>query len=173
MRILLLIIVLAGFTAGPLWANTYSCRDSSGQTHFSDSLQGLSEECRDQGEVVESGNIGNLNFVPGPQVESSDVKFKRSVQAAEQEEQQKRNLASQLRNSAENLLDRYQQAIAERRQARFKYNYRKRIRIIEARRKIDQIVEEKQQLLTDLDAARVPTADKEAVRKILAGIVDE
>ena len=173
MRSLVLIVVLACFSAGPLWAKAYSCRDSSGQTHFSDSQQGLPEECRDQGEVVKSGTTGNLNLVPGPRLENSGIQPGRGVQAAEREQAQKQELAQQLRNRAEALSAQYRQAAEEKWQAKTGWNTNKRKHVKVANDKLLQILEGKQRLLLDLDAARVPTRDKNEIREILAELDED
>lgn len=173
MRVLLLIILLVNASAAAAWAKAYSCSDSAGRTHFSDNLQGLPEDCRDEAKKVGSGNTGNLNYVPDPQIENSEIEYKHSVRAVEREEQQRDQLARQLHHRAEALREQYRQAVAEKWQAKTGWSNNKRKQVKAANDKLLRILENKQQLSSDLDTAKVPTRDKDAIRKILAELDED
>ncbi len=171
MRILLLIVLLSALSGGPVWAKTYSCRDSSGQLHYSDNLQGLPQECLGKEKVVKPSKTDNLNYVPAtPQPRGSGSDFKRSVRAAEREIEEKEVRLQVLQGRAEKLLERYRVAVAEKRQAKRRWKYSSRERLRQANAEIDRVRTEKQQLLVELEAVRVPARKKEATRKILAEI---
>ena len=174
MRVLLLIVVLITLSGVAVWAKTYSCRDSSGQLHFSDNLQGLPEECLGQEKVVKPGTPDNLQYVPAtPQPRGSGSDFNRSVRAAEREVEEKEVQLQVMLSRAEKLLERYRMAVAEKHQAKRRWAYSSRERIKQANAEIARVRAEKQQLLVELEAVRVSTRKKETTRKVLAEIDEE
>lgn len=174
MRVLLLIILFINLSAGVVWAKTYSCRDSSGQLHFSDNLQGLPEECLGKEKVVKPGPADNLNYVPAtPVPQGSGIEFKHSVRAVERELQAEESQKRQLHSRAESLLENYRAAVAEKRQAKRSWSYSSRDKIKQADSEIAQARTGKQQLLDELDDAIIPAKEKAAVRTILEGIDPE
>lgn len=171
MRILLMILLLVSVSFVSCWAETYSCRDSSGKLHFSDNLQGLPEECWGKERLVEPVEPDNLNYVPAtPSPQGSGAEFKHSVRAVERELQQTETQKRQLQGRAEKLLVRYQQLVADKRQAKRSWDYASRGKIKQADAEIAQVRAEKQQLLTEMKTAKMTSKEKDAVRRVLQGI---
>lgn len=173
MRLLLMILVL-GWLAPLCWGQTYTCRDSSGQLHFADNLQGLPEECRGNEKVVNPGKADNLNFVPATPAESGVTReFEKSVESVERELREKRETAQQLRLQSETLRERYQETLAAKRRAQRVWGYDSRDKIKQADTEIERIKSEKQRLLAELMVARMPAKERAAIREVLAEVESE
>lgn len=171
MRVFLLLLLLINLFVFSVWAKTYSCRDSQGQLHYSDNLQGLPEECLGKEKEVKPGTADNLNYVPAtPQPQGSGIEFKHSVRAVERDLQKEESQKRQLRSRAESLLERYRAAVAGKRQAKRSWSYRSRDIIKQADGEIAQARTGKQQLLDELADAGIPEKEKESIRTILKGI---
>ncbi len=174
MRVLLLIVLMVAFSVLSAWPQTYSCRDGEGRMHFSDNLQGLPEECIGKEKTIKPGSADNLNFVPAtPQPRGASDEFKRSVQSAEQALQQKEDLEQQLQSRAEELLQSYQQAVVEKRQARRSWDYGSREIVKKADEEMAKARTGKQELLKELAGARISTEEKDKIRQTLQGIESE
>ena len=171
MRLLLLMVLLFGLLASVCWGQTYSCRDSSGQLHFSDNPQSFPDECRGKEKLVKPGKVDNLNFVPATPTEPGVTrKFEESVESVERELSQKRETAQRLRTQAEALRARYRTALADKRRAKRDWSYDSRQKIQQADAELDKIKVEKQGLLDELTAAKMGATEKDVVQEILAEI---
>jgi hypothetical protein len=174
MRILLTLILLTYVSVTAASAKTYSCVDSSGVMHFSDNLQGLPEECLGKQKEVKQGDPDNLIYVPAtPPPQGSGSEFRRSVRAEERSQEKSRNIALNIRNRAEKLLERYQKASQEKSDARWRWRYSARQKMHKANQEIALVLKEKQQLLQELKRSSLTRAEKEEVRSLLADISDE
>lgn len=168
MRILLLLVLWFGFFTMSGEAQTYSCRDSKGQLHFSDNLQGLPAECLGQTRDVKPGKADNLNYVPAiPDPQESSHEFKQSVRDAEQEEVEKKLTVKQLSTRVDVLLQRYRTAMEDKHRARRAWDNSSRQKIKLADDEIAEVRAEKQRLLREVEKLRLPSGEKvEIVNKL-------
>lgn len=171
MRILLLLLLLTAFANTHSWAKTYSCRDSQGKMHFADNLQGLPSECLGKEKVIKPDKPDNLNYVPATKDPSAPgIKFQHSVRDAEREQQRKQVEKRQLHSRAEKLLERYQEALAEKRRAKRSWSYSSRDIIKSSDQTISGVKADKELLLEELNSARVGTEEKTKIEQVLSGI---
>lgn len=174
MRVLLLVALLTGVFLPTASAEIYSCRDRSGELHFSDNLQGLPDGCRSKEQKIKPGNIDNLNFVPSqPEAPPPAVDFQRSVRAVDRDRQEVAQQSRQLPLRAKKLLEDYRAAKQQKRQARRSWSYRSREVIKQADEEIVRARAGKKQLLQELEKSELSTEDKKTVQSLLDGIVAE
>jgi hypothetical protein len=172
-RSLLLGILLLSLLCSAGWAKTYSCRDSAGQVHFSDRLQGLPEDCRDNAREIETKSLGGVQYV-SPQSDSfsGDEDFRIMLQEVEAERRLREQNLQQLQAKADKLLKQYNQLKEEMSRARRVWDTDARQKL--KRLKLDRlkIYEEKRQILMDLDEKRLGRYG-ETVKDTLKGISDD
>jgi len=172
MRIVLLFALLC--LAQPALAKTYSCRDSDGQLHFSDNLQGLPEECLGKEQVVKPGPIDNLQYVPETKLPAeSNEEFRRAVRQVEREERLRNQAANQFRQQTEGLRQRYLDIKEEMRRARRIWDDRSRQKLKQLKVDLANLLEEKQSLQQELTDRRLKREDQQAIEVILQDIEDE
>lgn len=171
MRLMSLTLAAYLLLAPVCWGQTYSCRDSSGQQHFADNLQGLPEECRGQEKVIQPGSTDNLNFVPAvPADQAGGRSFQQSVEAVERELREKKETEQRLKDEAEALRDRFRTVLTEKRRAKRVWGYDSRQKIEQANAELEIIKAEKQRLQKELSVARLAAQDREVVQGFLAEI---
>lgn len=171
MRILLFILLLTSVAVSSGWAKIYSCRDRSGQLHYSDNLQGLPEVCLGKQTEVKADGADRLNIVPrSPQSSQSSAEFNRSVRAVEREQANAKRQSLRLQQQVEKLIKELQTATLKKHKARRNEIYRSRQIINQANADIARVREQKQQLLQELEDVRLPRREKEQLRSLLEGI---
>lgn len=174
MHIFLFIVLLVWLQPLNIHAKSYSCRDSEGQLHFSDNLQGLPEECWGKEKELTLREPDNLNFVPvTPEPEKPGIEYQHSVREVERKQQQKMQQARYLEERASRLADQYQKARQTKRNALRSWNYESRQTIKQADVKIGQIRINKQRLLEEVSAIRLASDKERSIRELLDGITEE
>lgn len=174
MRILILLVVILPMLVTLAGAASYSCRDSSGRQHLADSLANLPEECRGDAQTHKPADaLGGLNVVPATEVPAgTSERFQQSVQEAEREEREKQQRVAPYRKEAESLVARYERAIETRRKSQLKWTYRTRREYDDAIKEIEQVQDEKQQLLQKFPELNLTPAQEAEVEQILKTIKD-
>lgn len=168
---LVLMLVVCSSTAQ---AVTYSCRDSGGQLHVSDTLQGLPEECRGRAVERREQDPDNLNFVPpAKQPAGSGAEFDRAVREEEQEQRLREQRAARYVQQAQHWAEQFQQARREKRQAKRSWSYQSREIIQRADRQIAEARAGKRTLLEKLDKERLPRDRVAEIRSWLQQIPSE
>ncbi len=174
MRGLLLVILGLLLLAPTAQGETYSCRDSRGQLHFSDNLHELPEECLGKEKVVPSTSSDNLQFVPDtPVSREEERRFEKSVQEVERSLEQRKAELQQMRARAENLQQRYQQLMEQIRRARRINDIpaRQQLKLLKPQRK--ELYAEKMKLQDELAGSRLGREDVAAVEALLEEISAE
>jgi len=174
MRVFLLFLILVNTAVVSCLAQTYSCRDAQGQTHFADSPQGLPEECWEKAQLHKPKPGDNVQYVPAaPSPKGSGPAFQETVREAEQqlEHQQQQEVKFQkIRERAAQLVGSYRQARIDKRRARRSWSNSSRQIIQEADENIEKARTGKQNLLKELARVEVATEKKTQVEEILEEI---
>ena len=171
MRTFLCVVLLVILASVSVWAKTYSCRDTTGQLHFSYNLDALPVECLDQVKEVGPGPIDNLQYVPAtPVKKSTGTTFEQNVKEVEQQLQRKQEQRAELRQRAEKIVERFEQARSERREAKRRWNYSSRDRIKKADAEIARVREKKTILLEELAESRLDKEDRDYIKSQLGNI---
>ncbi|MBE9485888.1 MAG: hypothetical protein IMY82_01805 [Chloroflexi bacterium] len=170
MKKVLLAILLLLLIPSVGWVKNYSCRDSKGQWHFADNLQGLPEECLGQEKEIKLQSDKLIIVPAAPDPQKPGGKFQDSVRAAEREQQEKESAARELKLQAESLVERHRQAVQLKRQAKRRWSYESRTTIKQADDELQQVEKERRQLLDELNSARLTTAERRQIRDLLEGI---
>lgn len=173
MRGLLLVIFCLLLLSTTVQGKTYSCRDSSGQLHFSDNVQGLPQECRGKEQVVSSTSPDNLQFVPGNPVSRADQRrFENSVREVEQALERRKERALQMQTKADSLLQRYQQLMEKiRRARRIGEKELQALKLLKQERL--ELYAEKRKLLDELAGSRLGREEVDAIESRLREITAE
>ncbi|SHI96642.1 protein of unknown function [Malonomonas rubra DSM 5091] len=170
MRILLLLSIFLCLSL-PVAAKTYSCRDSAGQIHFSDNLQGLPEECLGKEQVVKPGPIDNLQYVPATKLPAqADRDFQRAVRRVEREERLKSETAARFKQEAEELHRNYLQIKDEMSRARRIWDNRSRQKLKQLKIDLADLVGEKEELLLEIEEQNLASQDRQEIEAILQDI---
>jgi hypothetical protein len=174
MRRLVLMVI---FCLAPMLveATLYSCRDSEGRLHVTDNLQSLPDECRADVREVEVGDPDNLHFVPEatlPPVEDTRSRFELEVLEQERRQREQQQREEQLISQARGLVDQFEQAQQDRRNAIRSWTYDSRATIERAADDMTAARNGKQRMLTNLEQQRVSVRTSEQVRAILEQITE-
>ncbi len=172
MKALLLALCLCGFLQPTLaGAKTVSCRDARGALYIADNLMSLPEECRQKGQTLSPENSGNVNFVPATPPSTTDNQaFERAVKEEDQARTDRNNKAAGMLSRAKKLVETYESALDERKSAIRNKTYGSRKNIIKAEQDMQQARRGKEDLLSSLARAYIPTSQKQQIRKLLERI---
>lgn len=170
-RIALLTLLLFVFVR-PATAEIYSCTDKDGVRYVADTLMRLPATCRNQAETLNMSDKDKVNYVPAQKQKSGrgPDEFERAVHEVEQKAAQQRQYESRLVQRAEKIAKDFHKAVYQRKEAlrNTQYGYRKQVQAADAL--LQRSRKQKQELLTEVEQARLSTEIKSQINKQLSQV---
>ncbi len=170
-RLVLAALIVA--TCLPAQAQIYRCRQASGALLMTDDPSKFPPDCTPVGESGSEGVSGSFSLMPEaeiPSVGSGEVE--QAVREQRERLEERRDRIAGWRDKAKALASQYEQAVVRRNEAYNSWSYDSREVVRESLEAMTRIKKEKQQLLQEIEQARIPSPDQQAIRQTLSAIPD-
>jgi hypothetical protein len=170
-RLLLAALLVA--TCLPSHAEIYRCRQASGSLLMTDDPSKFPPDCTPVKKNGSEGKgpSGSFSLMPEaqvPSVGSGDVE--QAVREQRERLEERRDRIAGWRDKASELASQYEQAVVRRNEAYNSWSYDSREVVRKSLEEMTRIKKEKQQLLQEVEKARIPSPDRQAIKQTLSAI---